>query len=182
MKTKVETVVSPTGVAAYSWLTKADTAFGQNHFKVTLMMDKADKATAEFVKKVNKVHKEFAGDKDTKSPIKDGDKTDKDGQEGKWVFTSKTQYAPKLIDTERNQLSQSSAPMSGDLIRVAMGLAPYDTGANAGVSLRLKAVQLVEKRNTGGDVGDVFDDIDGFVAKEAGETFESEESEDDEDF
>ena len=71
--------------------------------------------------------------------------------------------------------------MSGDLIRVACGLAGYDTGANAGVSLRLKAVQLVEKRNTGGDVGDVFDDIDGFVAKET-DDFDTDESEDDEDF
>jgi len=178
MKTKVETVVSPTGVAAYSWLTKADTAFGQNHFKVTLMMDKGEDATEKFVQKVNKTHKEFAAGKDTKSPIKDGDKDGKEGQEGKWVFTAKTQYAPKLVDTDRNQLTEKFAPMSGDLIRVAMGLAGYDTGANAGVSLRLKAVQLVEKRNTGGDVGDVFDDIDGFVAEES-DDFETEETDDD---
>lgn len=181
MKTKVETIVSPTGVAAYSWLTKPDTAFGQNHFKVTLMLDKADKAAADFVKKVNKAHASFANGKSTKSPIKDGDESGKDGQEGKWIFTAKTQYSPKLVDTQRQQLPENSAPMSGDLIRVAMGLAQYDTGANAGVSLRLKAVQLVEKRNTGGDVGDVFDDIDGFVAKET-DDFDTDETEDEDDF
>tara|TARA_R100000700_G_scaffold1924_1_gene4290 strand:+ start:2237 stop:2773 length:537 start_codon:yes stop_codon:yes gene_type:complete len=178
MKTKVETVVSPIGTAAYSWLTKADTAFGQNHFKVTLMLDKDDKDNKAFVDKVNKIHKGFANGKKTASPIKDGDASDKEELAGKWSFTAKTQYAPKLVDTKRQQLSGNTAPMSGDLIRVAMGLAGYDTGANAGVSLRLKAVQLVEKRNAGGDVGDVFDDIDGYVAEEA----ESVEPEDDDDF
>jgi len=178
MKTKVETVVSPVGTAAYSWLTKADTAFGQNHFKVTLMLDKSDKDNKAFVDKVNKTHKEFSDGKKTPSPIKDGDASDKEELAGKWSFTAKTQYAPKLVDTQRQQLPENTAPMSGDLIRVAMGLAGYDTGANAGVSLRLKAVQLVEKRNAGGDVGDVFDDINGFVNKEA----DSSELEDDEDF
>ena len=176
MKNRVETVVSPVGTAAYSWLSKPDTAFNQNHFKVTLMLDKSSQEADEFVRLVNAAHTKFANGSNTVSPIKDGDKTGKDGQEGRWVLTAKTQYAPKLVDTQRNQINPDSAPMSGDLIRVAMGLASYATGSNAGVSLRLKAVQLVERRNTSGNIGDVFDDIDGFVANaDAPEDFEDDE-------
>ena len=163
MKQKIETVVSPTGIASYSWLTKPDTAFNQNHYKVTLLLDKEEKENKDFVKKVNALHDEVSKGKSTKSPIKDGDKEGKEGQQGKFVFTAKSQFQPKLIDTQRHQLTNETAPMSGDLIRVALGLAPYDTGSNAGVSLRLKAVQLVDKRNQGSDVSSVFDDIDGFV-------------------
>ena len=41
---KAETIVSPVGTAAYSWLLKPDTAFNQNHYKVTLLLDKADRS------------------------------------------------------------------------------------------------------------------------------------------
>ena len=163
-KAKAETIVSPIGIAAYSWLNKPDTAFNQNHYKITLMLDKSDKDNETFVNHVNEKHKNASNGSKTKSPIKDGDTSGKEGQEGQWVFTAKSQFQPKLVDAKRNQLSGNLFPMSGDLVRVALGLADYDTGSNAGVSLRLKAVQLVEKRNKGGDASDMFDDIDdGFV-------------------
>tara|TARA_R100000808_G_scaffold20974_1_gene45344 strand:+ start:408 stop:935 length:528 start_codon:yes stop_codon:yes gene_type:complete len=165
-KAKIETIVTPVGVASYSWLQKPDTAFNQNHYKVTLLLDKKDNDNKKFVKRLNDLHKEFAHGKETKSPIKDGDTDGKEGQEGMFVFTAKSQFPPKLIDTQRHELAGDKSPMSGDMIRVAMGLAPYDTGSNAGLSLRLKAVQLVDKRNKGSDVSHVFDDIDGFVSDE----------------
>lgn len=169
MKPKIETVVTPVGVASYSWLQKPDTAFNQNHYKVTLLLDKSANDNKKFVKQLNDLHKEFAHGKGTKSPVKDGDAEGKDEQKGMYVFTAKSQFKPKLVDTKRHELEGEKSPMSGDLVRIAMGLAPYDTGANAGLSLRLKAVQLVEKRNQGSNVSNVFDEIDGFVSDDTNE-------------
>ena len=171
MKQKAETIVSPVGTAAFSWLTKPDTAFGQNHFKVTLLLDKASNDNKAFVKTINDAHKKAANGHSTPSPVKDGDQSKAEGHAGHWTITSKTKFAPKLVDTERKPLSAEVAPMGGDLVRVAMSLSDYDTGSNSGVSLRLRAVQLVEKRHESSSIGDVFDEIDGFV----GETTPDEE-------
>ena len=177
--TKAETVVSPQGVAAYSWLLKPDTAFQQNKYKVTLLLDKSDKENQKFAKKINAVHKEFqVNGSDTPSPIRDGDKGDKEDFKGNYVFTAKTKFQPKMVDTNRAELSEQTAPMSGDLIRVAMRLAPYESGNNSGVSLQLRAVQLIEKRNSG-DLA-LFDDITGFVAADV--DLEADDVEDEEDF
>ena len=167
MNQKVETIVSPVGTAAYSWLQKPDTAFGQNHFKCTLLLDKTDKTSKGFVKQIEAAHKDAANGHATPSPVKDGDKSKGEGHNGKWLITAKTKYQPKLVDTERHALPNDVSPMSGDLIRLAFGINPYDTGAASGVSLRLRAVQLVEKRNEGSTIGDVFDDIDGFTADQS---------------
>jgi len=170
---KAETIVSPVGTAAYSWLLKPDTAFNQNHYKITLLLDKTDDDSAAFVKKIDAAHKGAANGHSTPSPVKDGNKSKAEGHDGHWLITAKTKFAPKLVDTERHMLPDNLSPMSGDLIRLAFAINPYDTGSASGVSLRLRAVQLVEKRNEGGNVGDVFDDIDGFTADTA--TAEDEE-------
>jgi len=164
MTPRAETIVSPVGTAAYSWLLKPDTAFGQNHFKVTLLLDKADDDAKAFVKKIEAEHKVAANGHSTPSPVKDGNKSKAEGHDGHWLVTAKTKFQPKLVDTDRQSLPSSISPMSGDLIRLALAINPYDTGSSSGVSLRLRAVQLVEKRNEGGNVGDVFDDIAGFTA------------------
>ncbi len=176
---KAETIVTPIATAAYAWLNQPDTAFKQNKYKVTLLLDKKDKKNTSFIKKINDAHKKAANGGDTPSPVKDGDKTDKEGQEGHWVFTAKTNFKPKLVDTQRKQLSEDSAPMSGDLVRAAISLHSYDTGSAAGVSVLLMAVQLVEKRNQGSHSTSAFDDIDGFVEDDVDE---SDEEDDEEDF
>lgn len=174
---KAETVVSPAGTAAYSWLLKPDTAFQQNKYKVTLLLDKTDKENQKFAKKINSAHKKFQiNGSTTPSPIRDGDDGDKEDFKGNYFFTAKTKYQPKMVDTNRVELTEKNAPMSGDLIRVAMRLAPYESGNNSGVSLQLTAVQLIDKRNSG-DLS-IFDDISGFVADD----LEVDSYEDEEDF
>ena len=79
MKQKAETIVSPVGTAAFSWLTKPDTAFGQNHFKVTLLLDKASNDNKAFVKTINDAHKKAANGHSTPSPVEDGDQSKAEG-------------------------------------------------------------------------------------------------------
>jgi len=174
MKNQVNTIVSPIGTAAYSWLAKPDTAFNQNHYKVTLLLDKQDTKAKTFVNMINTAHKKAANGHNTPSPVRDGDTSKAEGHAGHWTVTAKTKFQPKLVDTHRTPLPEEVAPMSGDLIRMAIVVNDYDTGSASGVSLRLQAVQLVDKRNEGSTIGNVFDDIEGFVADG--------EEEDEEDF
>ena len=159
-------MVTPTGVAAYAWLTKPDTAFGQEKFKLTILLEK-NKENDAFVESVRKIHDAHRGTSKNVGPVKDGDKTGKDGQEGHWLIEAKSNYQPKLIDTERQEITnEREVPMSGDLVKMAFKAHPYEAGPNAGISLVLNAVQLVEKRNAGVGIAAVFPDVQGFVASE----------------
>jgi len=162
-KKKSEVIISPRGVAAYSWLLRPDEAFGQNKFKLTLLLEKEAKENAEFVKDLKKRHAE-ATTHDTESPIKDGDEGDKEDFRGHWWFTCKSNFKPKIVDSKRKELSEDDpTPMSGDIVKVAMKCPPYDTGNRSGVSLQLVAVQLLDKRHTS-NLSSLFGDEEGFIA------------------
>lgn len=160
-KQKPQRIVSPRGIAAYSWLLKPDTAFEQNKYKVTVLLDKTIETNQQFAAEVEAVY-EANSNGLASSPIKDGDMAGKDGWEGNYVFTAKSDYKPTLVDSERNILEDGGpTPMSGDVVSVAMQLAPYDAAGKKGLSLRLTAVQLLEKRNTGGGAENIFEKVEG---------------------
>lgn len=111
---------------------------------------------------------------------KERPKYDEDHQ-GKIFFDMKSKYQPGLIDTAKQSLPEDVKIFGGDSIRVKMIAAPFVSGANTGITLRLNVVQLVEKNSsfTGGGKGpntDGFDDIEGYVAPEG------EAGDEDEDF
>tara|TARA_R100001594_G_scaffold126518_1_gene163787 strand:+ start:141 stop:686 length:546 start_codon:yes stop_codon:yes gene_type:complete len=163
-KSKGELLVTPEGTAAYAWLNKPDEAFGQNKYKLTLLLEK-NAANTKFVKQIEKMHKDAAGTTNTPSPVKDGDKSDKDGWENHWAFTAKSNYKPKVVDSTRQDISnEREFPMSGDLVKMAIKVLPYEAGKNAGVSLVLNAVQLIDKRNVGSGIAQVFPEVEGFIA------------------
>lgn len=172
-KPKGDLLVTPQGTAAYAWLNKPDEAFGQNKFKLTLLLKKIASNT-KFVKQIEKLHVEAAGTTNTPSPIKDGDTSGKDGWDGHWAFTAKSNYQPKIVDSTRNTIeNEREFPMSGDLVKMAIKVLPYEAGKNAGVSIVLNAVQLIDKRNAGSGIAQVFPEVEGFIA--ANETASNEE-------
>lgn len=103
---------------------------------------------------------------------KDYPKYDEDHRD-KIIFEAKSKFAPGVIDTQRQSLPEGVMVYGGDTIRMKIEAAGFVSGANTGITLRLKTVQLIEKNasfsaNRGPDV-DGFDDIDGYVAPEDGE-------------
>jgi hypothetical protein len=70
---------------------------------------------------------------------------------------------PKQVDAARNKLPDDFMLTTNSKVNVAVVIVPYNTGSLNGVSLRLKAVQVLELAELeGGD--DPFDKVDGFVS------------------
>jgi hypothetical protein len=188
-KKKAPVQVSPQGVGAYAWLQKPDTKFdAEGKYKVTLLVEKGEHE--EFVKTLQE-HHEQAGGNAGNSPVKDGDKPlgrnateAKDEFKGKWLVSFKSKFKPKFVDAKKNPLPDEVKIMSGDVVRVAFTEYDFDRG----MSLRLAAVQLIDKRSTGADASGAFDEVDGFDASEAASAFDSDseatsgEDDDNEDF
>jgi hypothetical protein len=169
-KTQIlEKIVTPVGTAKWAWLEKPDTSeFGKNKYKCALVLDKGDAKAEALVKKLRDLHKQHKGKADA-SPVKDGDAMAEDNEKneslrGKWLISAKSSNAPGLVDSAKKKLAK--APRSGDLVKLAVALASYDTGANKGVTLYLNAVQLLERRAQDG--ADMFEDeSENFAAEEA---------------
>lgn len=184
-KEKAEILVSPAGIASYSYLDKPDTKgkFADDKFKVTVLYPKKDAETVHpalkqdeidaFIERIRKLHKEAGGrsggDKD---PIKDGDDKDNEDYHGYWLLRYKTAYQPARVDTKRKNLPESVKIYSGDVIKVSFDKHTYDDGLSLS---RLRAVQLIDKRNTGNGGAGVaaFGDEDGFTVDDDGAGEES---------
>ena len=70
---------------------------------------------------------------------------------------------PKQVDASRNRLPDDFMLTTNSKVNVAVVIVPYNTGSLNGVSLRLRAVQVLELAELeGGD--DPFDKVDGFVS------------------
>jgi Holliday junction resolvase RusA-like endonuclease len=115
------------------------------------------------VARLNEEHEAARGKKKTESPVKDGDDKDQDEFHGKWIVRFKSQFKPQCIDAKKVELEKGVEVRSGDVIKVGFAINPYDKGKNAGISLQLRAVQLLEKRaGQGGDYKDAFGEEEGY--------------------
>lgn len=160
---KASIQVSPNVTAAYAWLAKPDEGqeFSDGKYKVTLVMEKGDKEVEEFIKTLTTISEEIATAEFKKlpsglrMPFKDGDDTEKEDFQGKWLITAKTKFQPGFVTEDKKQLSVDDCPSSGDLIKASFQLKAYNTGGNKGVTSQLRNVMLIEKRNLGqGAAGD----------------------------
>lgn len=173
-KPKLPTLVTPKGVASFSYCQKPDTEgqYADNKYKITIGLDKGDPVVEALVKKLEAQHIEARGKKKTESPVKDGDEVyadieDEDKKErqawkqGKYILTFKSQFAPQVLNRAGEELEEGIVIMGGDIIKVAFAARPYEAGKNAGISLSLRAVKLIQKRAGGGaDYSDAFGDDD----------------------
>lgn len=174
-------LVTPAGTAKWAWLEKPDNSeFGKNKYKCALVLDKGVEKNDELVKKLRDLHKANKGKADT-SPVKDGDAMAEENEKnealrGKWLITAKSSNAPGLVDAAKKKLNK--APRSGDLVKLAVAIASYDTGANKGVTLYLNAVQLLERRAQDGV--DMFaDESDEFGSDASDESNDAADESDD---
>ena len=183
-KKKAERFVSPKGAAAYPYLTKPDTKFNpEGEYKVSLIVagDDSSKIIALLTEKhkaaVAQVKKENAGKR-----VKEGELPFIENDDGTVTFKFKLkakvipkngspfEQKPALFDAKGKPLTGEPKVGGGSTIKVSYEVVPYYTTiAGVGVSLRLKAVQIIElKEYSGGGNAESygFCEEDGFEAGE----------------
>lgn len=181
-KKKTERFVSPKGIASYPYLTEPDTKFNPDgDYKVSLIVagDDANKIinflTEQHKDAVAKAKKDNAGKR-----VKEGDLPffENDDNTVTFKFKLKAKVTPKngkpfeqkpaLFDAKGKPLTSEPKIGGGSVIKVSYEVVPYYTAvAGAGVSLRLKAVQIIElKEYSGGSTAENygFGEEEGFEA------------------
>lgn len=171
-KEKLPLVVSPKGKAMFPHLSKPDTEgkYADGKYKVTLMLEKAGRPDQpqvdEFISKIEAAHAEARGKKKTDSPVRDGDEKEHESNHGFWLINFKSKFQPDMRDSKKAKLPPSVEVRGGDIVRLAFVMLPYEEGKNAGVSMQLQALMLIEKRSMTGNAGEMFDEEDeGFVVE-----------------
>ena len=183
-KKKAERFVSPKGIASYPYLTKPDTKCNPDgEYTVSLLVSGGDASKAiDFLTEqhkaaVAKAQKENAGKrvKESELPFIEND----DGTVT-FKFKLKAKVTPKkgdpfeqkpaLFDAKGKPLTGAPKVGGGSTIKVSYEVVPYYTAiAGAGVSLRLKAVQIIElhEYSDGGNAESYgFCEEEGFEADE----------------
>lgn len=183
-KSKNTRYVTPAGIAQYPYLTKPDTKFnpdGEYKLKLEIPGSSAQALVTfldeQHAASLAKAKKENAGKK-----IKEGSTSyeiDEDSGKVTVSFKLKAKVTPKngdpfeqrpvIFDAKGKPLVDSKIG-GGSKVKVAYELVPYYTAiAGAGVSLRLKAVQVIELVEFSGGAGaDAFGfgEEDGYEAAE----------------
>ena len=189
-------IVTPVGVSQFCWLNVPDTKFDETgHYKTNLIVNAKEgqaivKSINEEVKKAVTIGAEKANGKEVKKANLPFEEEYVEGKPtGNLIFKFKTKAKiitkdGKVIPNKVAIFDSQGKPMtdisiwSGSQMKVSAELIPYFTAmAGAGVSLRLRAVQitkLVEGGNAN-SAGHGFDKVeDGYVAPEVDKTFENE--------
>ena len=188
---KLPLLKTPAGVAVYPHLTKPDTRFvpeGQYQVKLRIPSEEAQDLIAQ-LDAAFAAAQETAKEKNQGKKIKEATKPyvieeDDEGNEtGNIVvsFKCKAQItdkqgnvrvnSPKLFDSKNKEFPKDEEIWGGSTLRVAFNAVPYYTAmAGAGISLRLKAVQVIELVSGGGGGNGAsygFGEEDGYVAPAA---------------
>lgn len=174
-------VVTPPGVLSFAHLKEPDTKgkYADNKYKTDVVFDDDEKAkifkeaVAEKVAELVKVEwPKLKNASMVKLPFKDGnERTNKDGEilegyEDKVYVTPKSKYKPKVVDAKKNPVPDTVWPSGGDLARAICELYPCTVSGKPTIALRLKAIQIIEKRaGGGGRYEDLFEEEDGFEAE-----------------
>lgn len=145
-------ITTPKGRAVYPWLNKPDTKFNADGVYKTGIAVSADEAKA-LVSKLDQIAlDEFGKNKADKAklPYKVDEET------GDVVFNLKSQYPPKMWDTEGNPIANADAPalFGGSVIKASGAVRAYDTGSALGLGLYLNHVLVIEPVGGGQDAAD----------------------------
>lgn len=202
-KIKNPRYTTPAGIAQYPYLTKPDTKFNPDgEYKISVEIPGAaaqDIVTfldEQFAASVAKAKKENPGKK-----IKEGDvpySVDDDSGKVTVRFKLKAKVTPKqgdpfeqrpaLFDAKGKPIGADTKIGGGSKVKVAYELVPYYTAiAGAGVSLRLKAVQVIDLVEFSGGASSEaygFGEEEGYEAEDtpAAQNGFTEEEESDKDF
>lgn len=202
-KTKAVRYVTPKGTAQYPYLTKPDTKFNPDgEYKISLELDDPAQISTltSFLDEQHELSVAKAKEENKGKKIKEGDVPYSLNEEtGKVTvrFKLKAKVSPKngdpfeqkvaLFDAKGAPLGSKVSIGGGSKVKVAYELIPYYTAiAGAGVSLRLRAVQVIDlvEYSSGGAGAFGFGEEDGYEAATTAteDDFTDETSESEEDF
>jgi len=185
-------IVTPVGLAQYPWLTTADTKFSKGEpgdYKVNLIIKKDD--CKDVIKSIDEAFKEsltLAKEKSKSKEVKQAslpyhDELDDEGNPtGKIVFKFKCKSVvtmkngetfenkPAIFDAQGIPLKDVNV-WGGSELKVSSELIPYYTSmVGAGVSMRLKGVQVIKLVEGGNDSsGHGFKKEQGYTVSETQE-------------
>jgi hypothetical protein len=182
-KSKNPRYVSPAGIAQYPYLTKPDTKFnpdGEYKLKLEIPADQAQDIVT-FLDEQHELAQAKAKKDNPGKKIKEGSapyEVNEDTGKVSVSFKLKAKVTPKsgdpfeqkpaIFDAKGKPL-QDAKIGGGSKVKVAYELVPYYTAiAGAGVSLRMKAVQVIDLVEYGGGAGaDAygFGEEDGYEAE-----------------
>lgn len=168
---KYEKKITPAGIAVYPHLTRADYEYNKDgDFHTGLALDPADPGVAEFIADVNRANEEAFEELKAEKPAATAKKMklyepfkpqeDEEGNEtGKLICKFKMRahveakngdswdQKPALWDSAGNEVNaQSTRIWGGSTLRIKCELVPFFVASSkeAGVTLRLKEVQIIE--------------------------------------
>lgn len=181
MTTKVTT---PKGVANYPHISKPDEGreYSDGKYKVNLCLSPEDaqpiieQINAVLLEGIKSIKNKEPNKKIKQAPLPYSNETVKDDdgnlvETGNVIIKFKSKYKPQVFDCNNNEIFDHNI-WGGSVIKVGGELAFYSSAIGCGITIRLKAVQLIEYVQ-GGSGADSF----GF-AKEDGFTSESDEAAD----
>lgn len=149
-----KTFTTPRGVAYYPYISAPDTKFDeQGHYKVNLCIPKEEaqpiieQIKGELVAGIKALKEAKPNAKIKQAPLPFEDEVDEDDQATGNViikFKSKAAYKPAIFDSKGTPMMKSNI-YAGSILKVNGSIAFYNSPAvGAGVTLRLRAVQVIE--------------------------------------
>ena len=130
---------TPTGVAKYPHLLKPDTAFdSEGKYKSELLLSQED--AKPLIKIIEDAAKEEHGKSNYRVPYMTDEET------GEVAFKLQSKYMPEFYDTAGQKVPTNALPQigGGSRLRLKGFLNVYKVSGQAGVSITLQAVQIVE--------------------------------------
>lgn len=189
MPSKHLRLLTPVGTARWPRLCKPDTKFDKDGvYKVDLILSNDD--ANPLIKEIRQVldghvasikKEKPSWKKKVADPPFFPEVDDADNETGNWIFKFKLkavgvngddrwEQRPIIMDSHKTPIDTESIEVGqGSRMSVGCEVVPYlSPMVGAGVSLRLKIVQVVELRESGSSVGDDwgFDVVEGFVTNE----------------
>jgi hypothetical protein len=131
-KNRTKFVTSPVAIK-YSHITKPDTAFNGSDYKVTVV------ASDELITQLTQLASKW-GHQPRFIKEKDGEK----------LVTFKSKFMPDRFTKDGVEAREDSFAWGGDTIAVEVDAVEYDYMGQAGISLRMSSVCLIERDNSSG--------------------------------
>lgn len=177
--------VTPAGTAAFAWIARPDEGhqYSDGKYKITLVLD--GDADLDAIRKIamDAAKAEFPNVSPSEFQLvflQNGDDKNKEEFAGKTLLIAKTKNQPQCVDAKRKPLPEGVEVRSGDIVKLALVFYPFSKTEKVkvngkmvnettySVAARLNAVQLLEKRNNGGNAASDFDEEDGYEAPNGG--------------
>ena len=172
---------TPVGTAVFPHLHEPDTKFDAEGVYRTKFALPADEA-ADLIEKLEGIRDAYVAEQDAKTrkthsiaEVCETELDDEGDETGRVIFTFKMraritrksdqkvfEQAPAIFDSANNRLAEPPAIWGGSKLRINAEVVPYTMASSKtlGVSLRLKAVQIVELVSGGGGASP-FDEFEG---------------------